>query len=1374
MAVAFVNIGTKASGTGNITPTIPNGVQAGDLMLLYVENLGSESAPSTPSGWTYLNDTWFTTGDNTRMWVAYRWWQSGDSNPQITDTGDHQIANIIAYRGVNSTNPFNVNTYGAATNITWNYGNLTTGVSSTVDNCLFVCFSAHTKDSNTSPITGWGMDGCTSVTGRDYQSTNSGSGGGWLVHEGVKATAGSCGNVTVLVGGDQRTDLDVPWVLIALRPTGNALTLSGSMAGAGTMSQGTNAPSAGRKLTGTAAGAGTGAQAAYKPTMAYKVTGTMAGAGNPYTGADDPHFGHQNLWIVDGDIAAAGTCAQGTNAPSVGRKLTGTISGAGSMRSEEPSFAHQNLTLTGTVSGAGNPYLPTFELTPQIAPPAPTNFTVDYQSLEYWYDDPDYYWRINTSASGPRDFWKLYIDTGSGWYEWATWADSPPIPFEILNADRFRLGLSAAYNSQEIESPLTSTAFWINAVQQVNASGAGALTGEPTVPIQLTGSVTSASTLSGDATQGRALAGACAGGSSLAGEPSVAHQNLSLSGSYAGAGALLSTRQCAGLADSYWSAAYVICVGANQAIGQSFSGDGRQLHSAGFYLSSFQGEVLTGTIVARLYASNEGWPTSGTPSTLLATSSTVLDASVITVTDLWYEFGFAAGTTLTAGTKYFIVVDGSGITNSSVGLRMLFVGAHTPSAIDGNLATDLWGEPVSWAAASTYDLIFRVKTSQAPPQYGAKLAGKNTSYAMFSVDGRDEPTMGRRLDGAIAGAGALTLGSQPTAGRACSGAFSGTGALNAQPTQGNAVSGTVASAGTLGGEPSTNPYYVDCDFPAYETLEYGIKSKNGDGVSDIAVSNMLHNYALAGTTAGAGSLTGQAVRGAVCTGSIAGAGTLSGEPTYQQGTEDFPVSGSVTGAGALSGEPSVAHQNLTLTGAATGAGTLSGEPTKGEATNVLTGTATGVGSLAGEPSVGHQNLALTGAVNGVGSLSGEPSVTHQNLSLSGSVAGAGTLNAQPTMQHQNLTLTGVVTSTATLGGEPKHGWNLAGSINGAGSGAGEPDLTGNYSCTGVMSGAGTLAGAASTGRKLTGALAGAGSLAGEPSVGHQNLALTGAAAGTGSLAGAPKHGNKLTGIVAGTGALNAQPSLTHQNLALQGQCAGAGTLGGQPTLGHQNLALTGSVTGTGALTGTASKGNKLVGAIAGVGSLAGECDEAGNYSLTGSIAGSGTLAGTVKKGNRLTGAVGGTGLLAGTVRAGRKVTGAVSGTGALAGEPGQASSWALAGNIAAAGALTGQPLLNKPLSGAVAGAGSLGGTPAPGRRLAGSITGTGWAGAQATQAHVLAGTLQGAGSIVYTPPRSRPVPSVGGRMVATQVGGTMTVTSVGGKMAARQYGGRTR
>lgn len=212
MAVEYISIGSVAANAAAITVGLPASRQTDDLLLLLVETANQDVTltGTDSSNWVQLTSSPQGTGTAagtaaTRLTVYYRWVDGTEANIGVGDSGDHQIAQIINYRGVDTTNPFNAQAGStrttAGTTVTY------PSVVTTVDDCMVLLMEAHSlPDSNSTAITsGYTNANLTSITERMDQNTNAGNGGGFSLAEGIKATAGTVGTssatTTSSVGG---------------------------------------------------------------------------------------------------------------------------------------------------------------------------------------------------------------------------------------------------------------------------------------------------------------------------------------------------------------------------------------------------------------------------------------------------------------------------------------------------------------------------------------------------------------------------------------------------------------------------------------------------------------------------------------------------------------------------------------------------------------------------------------------------------------------------------------------------------------------------------------------------------------------------------------------------------------------------------------------------------------------------------------------------------------------------------------------------------------------------------------------------------------------------------------------------------------------
>lgn len=213
--IYFKGVGTVSSGVGNVTPTWPTH-SANDFALLLVQS--SNQTISTPSGWTELSSSPQGTGTAAtsgavRLAVFYRIaTSSAETNPTVTDTGNHTIARIVVYQGVDTLQPINTTvgtTQAASTTGTFS------AVTTTCVDAMILLAIGHAIDRNSTTIfSGWTNSNLTDIAERIDNGTNSGTGGGFGLAEGREANVSNIGSSTVTLSSSSAKAL----ITIALKP----------------------------------------------------------------------------------------------------------------------------------------------------------------------------------------------------------------------------------------------------------------------------------------------------------------------------------------------------------------------------------------------------------------------------------------------------------------------------------------------------------------------------------------------------------------------------------------------------------------------------------------------------------------------------------------------------------------------------------------------------------------------------------------------------------------------------------------------------------------------------------------------------------------------------------------------------------------------------------------------------------------------------------------------------------------------------------------------------------------------------------------------------------------------------------------------------
>ena len=198
-APTFVAAGTVASGTGAITPALPAGLQANDILLLFVETANQAISITNQNGGTWTQVTGSPQGTGTAggtaatcltaFWSRYNGTQGA---PTTSDSGNHQLGRIIAIRGATTSgNPWDVTAGGVEA--TADTSGSIPGATTTVANTLVVVAIATSLPdaSGTANFSGWTNANLSSLTERTDNTVTAGNGGGLGIATGGKATAGA-------------------------------------------------------------------------------------------------------------------------------------------------------------------------------------------------------------------------------------------------------------------------------------------------------------------------------------------------------------------------------------------------------------------------------------------------------------------------------------------------------------------------------------------------------------------------------------------------------------------------------------------------------------------------------------------------------------------------------------------------------------------------------------------------------------------------------------------------------------------------------------------------------------------------------------------------------------------------------------------------------------------------------------------------------------------------------------------------------------------------------------------------------------------------------------------------------------------------------
>ena len=240
----FVAPGTTTKGAGAITPTMPSGVLTNDVLLLFIET--SDQAITVSGGtetWTEVTGSPVTGAVGTRLTVFWaRASQNTPTSPTTSDSGDHQLAIILAFRGViTSGNPWDVIGTGTASSGT--SVSFPSVITTVADTMVVHAIAGDGPDGNsTANLSGETNANLTNLTEQSDDRVNTGNGGLLGTYTGEKATTGSTGNTTATLANAATQAM----ITIALKPAPSTITVGTT----GTQTANMNIPSTNQYVGG--------------------------------------------------------------------------------------------------------------------------------------------------------------------------------------------------------------------------------------------------------------------------------------------------------------------------------------------------------------------------------------------------------------------------------------------------------------------------------------------------------------------------------------------------------------------------------------------------------------------------------------------------------------------------------------------------------------------------------------------------------------------------------------------------------------------------------------------------------------------------------------------------------------------------------------------------------------------------------------------------------------------------------------------------------------------------------------------------------------------------------------------------------------------
>lgn len=231
--------GAQGNGAGNITVPAPPkyaagvtpvGYMDGDFFLMEVQS--DNEAVTAPTGWLSASTPQGTgtaaAVGSTRLTQFYKFASGTLTAPTVTDSGNHTLAHIMVFRGVDPDDPFNAVAGDvlavASASVTC------PAVTTDRDNCLIVCTAANATDNTTLQGSSYANANLTGLAEILDFNTNQNNGGGYSACAGVLPTAGSSGTTTFTLA----TSSKQARITLALNPIPTVDVETGTLASTAT------------------------------------------------------------------------------------------------------------------------------------------------------------------------------------------------------------------------------------------------------------------------------------------------------------------------------------------------------------------------------------------------------------------------------------------------------------------------------------------------------------------------------------------------------------------------------------------------------------------------------------------------------------------------------------------------------------------------------------------------------------------------------------------------------------------------------------------------------------------------------------------------------------------------------------------------------------------------------------------------------------------------------------------------------------------------------------------------------------------------------------------------------------------------------------
>jgi len=217
LAPYYMASGTAVSGSGDVSPALPAGLSADDILILLVETANQPVA--APAGYSQVTNSPQGVGvagaaTATALQMFWKRATGSESAPTVTGTTDHKVARLLAIRNcIAAGDPYEASvgdTLATASATVTVPGLTTLGARRLV----LAASSRANDDASQAAFSNWLNGSLSSVTRRAEGGTTTGNGGGFGTATGVKDVAGATGVTTATISASA----EQARIAIALKP----------------------------------------------------------------------------------------------------------------------------------------------------------------------------------------------------------------------------------------------------------------------------------------------------------------------------------------------------------------------------------------------------------------------------------------------------------------------------------------------------------------------------------------------------------------------------------------------------------------------------------------------------------------------------------------------------------------------------------------------------------------------------------------------------------------------------------------------------------------------------------------------------------------------------------------------------------------------------------------------------------------------------------------------------------------------------------------------------------------------------------------------------------------------------------------------------